>query len=153
MTNMTTARVFELIEAYGPEPAAWPDTEREAAVEVMQRSPDGFADALADARALEAALAALPEPQAPAGLAERIVASAPFKPVSEAPGLWAQIKSALLIGGSIIPSASALASSAVGLIIGYGALGTTQVAEVDYAEEAVYAAFDGGYDFESGDFN
>ena len=57
-----------------------------------------------------------------------------------------------MIGGSILPSASALASSAVGLIIGYGVIGTTQVAETDYANEAVYAAFDEGYDFEAGEF-
>ena len=153
MSDMTNARVFELIEAYGPEPAAWPEVERGAAQDVLLRSPDVFADALEEARALDAALAELPEPQAPAGLAERIVQSAPFKPADEAPGILVKLKSMVMIGGSIIPSASALASSAVGLIIGYGALGTTQVAEVDYAEEAVYAAFDGGYDFESGDFN
>ena len=120
MTHMTTARVFELIEAYGPETAAWPEGERDAAQDVLQRTPDVFAEALADARALEAALSALPEPQAPAGLAERIAASAPFKPAREARGLLAKIKSMVTIGGSIIPSASALASSAVGLIIGYG---------------------------------
>lgn len=153
MTDMTNARVIELIEAYGREPAAWPEDERAAAQDLLQRAPDAFAEAFEEAIALEAALATLPEPQVPAGLAERIVASAPFKPQRETAGFLARLKDMLSIGGSIIPSASALASSAVGLMIGYGAIGTTQVAEVDYAEEALYAAFDGGYDFESGEFN
>ncbi len=154
MTDMTNARVFELIEAYGPEPAAWPEAEQTAAVDLLQRHPEEFAGALQEARELDAALAALPEPQAPSGLAARIVASAPFEAQSETPGLLAKLKSMVTIGGSIIPSASALASSAIGLIVGYGALGTTQVADlnVDYAEEALYAAFDEGYDFEAGDF-
>ena len=153
MTDMTNARVFELIEAYGPEPAAWPEAERVAARELLQSAPDVFAEALEDARALDAALAALPEPRIPAGLAERIAASAPFTPAREPAGIFAKLRSMLMIGGSILPSASALASSAVGLIIGYGAFGAAQADEIDYAEEAIYAAFDGGYDFEIEDFN
>lgn len=149
---MTEARVLELIEAYGPEPGAWPDAEREAATALLRRSPDTFADALEDARLLDAALAGMPEPDIPAGLAERIVASAPTS--VERPSFLSLIKSKLSIGGSILPSASALASSALGLIIGYGALGTTQIASVDSAEQAVYAAFDADYgDFDIGDLN
>lgn len=154
MTDMTETRVFELIEAYGPEPVAWPDAERDAASDLLRANSDVFADAIAEARALDLALAGLEEPQPPADLAARIIASAPISREQEtsAPGLIAWIKSQLMVGGSILPSASALASSAVGLIIGYGAIGTTQVADVDYADEAVYAAFDEGYDFDVGDF-
>lgn len=152
MSDMTETRVLELIEAYGPEPAAWPEAERGAAEAVLRAAPDAFADAIEGARLLDAALADLPEPQAPAGLAERIIASAPTASANTQPGFLSKVKSWLTIGGSIIPSASALASSAVGLIIGYSTLGTVQVADVDYADEAVYAAFDEGYDFDLGDF-
>lgn len=154
MTDMTEARVFELIEAYGPEPASWPESERELAQEILQSRAHVFADALAEAHALDLALAELSEPSPPKGLAERIIASAPVSqtPRMASSGFLAKIKTRLMIGGSILPSASALASSAVGLIIGYGAIGTTQVADIDYADEAVYAAFDEGYDFELGEF-
>ena len=155
MKDMTEARVFELIEAYGPEPAAWPEAERDAASDLLQSNADMFAEAIAGARALGMALSSLAEPQPAADLAARIIASAPVmsKPAIKAPGFLTRLKSKLMIGGSILPSASALASSAVGLIIGYGVIGTTQVAETNYADEAVYAAFDEGYDFDAGDFS
>ena len=155
MSNMTEARVFELIEAYGPEPEAWPDGEREAAKAFMFGALSTFESAIAEARLLEAALTAMPEPQAPSGLAERIIASAPIAPANMEPGILEKLKSFFSIGGSVLPSASALASSALGLIIGYGALGTTtQVASVDSVDEAMYAAFDGGYEeFDFGALN
>ena len=153
MNDMTNERVIQLIEAYGPEPAAWPEEERGAAETLLKRAPDLFADALEDARMLDAALASLPEPQAPAGLAERIITSAPFARAEETSSLLAKLKSIISIGGSVIPTASALASAAVGLMVGYGALGTVQTADVDTAEEALYAALDGGFDFYSGDFS
>jgi len=153
MSNMTEARVFELIEAYGPEPAAWPEAERETATAFLRGAPETFRNAIVEARILEAALAAMPEPQPPAGLAERIIASAPVAIFDSGPGLFSRLKSIFSIGGSLVPSASALASSALGLVIGYGALGTTQVAELDYAEEAIYAAFDDSFDFDMGDFD
>ena len=153
MSNMTEARVFELIEVYGPEPAAWPDAEREAASTLLRSSPAVFEEALADTRALDAALAAIPEPSVPAGLAERIIATGP-KPAAARPGIFSQIKSLFSIDGSLIPTASGFASAALGLVIGYGALGTTQLASVDSAEEAVYVALDAGFgDFEIGDLN
>lgn len=152
MNDMTEARVLELIEAYGPEPSAWPQAERAAAEALLQSQPEAFESALEGARLLDAALAAMPEPQAPAGLAERIIASAPISPAPAQLGFMSKVKSWLSVGGSVIPSASALASAAVGMIVGYGTLGTVQVAEVNYADEAVYAAFDEGYDFNVGDF-
>lgn len=153
MSNMTEARVFELIEAYGPEPAAWPEAERETGAAFLRGAPETFAEAVAEARLLDAALGAMPQPQAPTGLAERIIASAPQRATRAGPGILPKLKSVFSIGGSLIPSASALASSALGLVIGYSVLGTTQMAEVDYAEEAIYAAFDDGYDFDLGDFD
>lgn len=154
MSNMTEARVFELIEAYGPEPEAWPDAERDAARTFLLGAPSTFKDAIAEARLLESALAAIPEPQAPAGLAERIIASAPLAEAKTGHGIFFKLKSMLSIGGSIIPSASALASAAVGMVIGYGALGATQIASIDSVDEAMYAAFDGGYEeFDFGALN
>ena len=79
MTDMTlsTERVLELIEAYGAEPGAWPDDERAAASMLIAESPDLFASALADSRALDALLLneAVPEPSA--ALSEAILAAAP----------------------------------------------------------------------------
>ena len=153
MTNMTEARVLELIEAYGPEPAAWPEQEREPASAMLRARPSVFSEALAEARALDAALLALPEPQAPAGLAERIIASAPVAKTARAAGILDAVRDKLSIGGKLWPSATAMASAVFGMFIGYSALGATQVASVDYADEAVYAAFDEGYDFDQGDFS
>lgn len=152
MTDMTEARVIELIEAYGHEPAAWPESERDAAEALLRASPDVFADAIADARMLDAALSAMPEPSIPAGLAERIIASAPAPKRSVRAGPFEGLKDLFSIGGKMWPSATAMASAAFGVMIGYGAIGTAQVASVDTAEEAVYAAFDQGYDFTLGDF-
>ena len=153
MTNMTNARVIQLIEAYGPEPGAWPDAERDAAEALLRAHPDIFAEALGEARALDVALSDLPEPVIPAGLAERIIASAPAtKPHAQA-GILSGLRSMVSIGGKLWPSAAAMASSAFGLMIGYGALGTTQVADADIVEEAVYAAFEEPYAFDIGDMS
>lgn len=155
MIDMTEARVFELIEAYGAEPEAWPEHEREAAQTFLMGAPSTFREAISEAKMLDAMLADMPEPQVRVGLAEQIMGSAPIVSQSSPGSVLSKLKSVFSIGGSLVPSASALASSVLGLIIGYGALGTaTQVANVDGAEEAVYAAFYSGYDeFDIGALN
>lgn len=155
MTDMTEARVFELIEAYGSEPEAWPERERDAAQTFLKGAPSTFREAISEAKMLDAMLADMPEPQIPTGLAEQIMATAPVGAHASEGGVLSKLKSVFSIGGSLVPSASALASSVLGLIIGYGALGTaTQVASVDSAEEAVYAAFYSEYDdFDIGALN
>jgi len=151
MTDMTEARVLELIAAYGPEPAAWPDAEREAAAALLRAVPEMFEEALIEARMLDDALAAFPVVQPPAGLAARIIASAPTASAKQESGFVARLKSLLSIDGQLWPSATALASAMFGLLIGYGTIGAAQVAEVDLAEEAVFAAFDETFDYDIGD--
>lgn len=144
MSGMTEERIFELIEAYGPEPTAWPEGERDAAEALMRERSHLYKDSLEDAHLLDAALADMPEPQMPAGLAKRIIAGAPQ---ASSPGIFARLKDTFSIGGQMWPSATAFASALFGMVIGYGALGTaTQVAETDPFEEAIYAAFDSGYE-------
>ena len=77
--KMTVERVLQLIEAFGAEPGGWPEDERAAASSLIEAEPDVFAEALSEARALDAFLLseALPEPSdelvatilAPAGAA------------------------------------------------------------------------------------
>lgn len=150
MTDMTESRVMALIEAYGPEPSAWPEDERDAARALLKSRADVFADALQEARLLDSALSSMPEPSIPAGLAERIIASAP---ASQRAGWLTQLKSFISIGGQVWPAATAMASTAFGLVIGYGAIGSTQIDDIDYAEEAVYAAFEPNYDINIGDLS
>ena len=50
---VTIDRVLELIAAYGALPAAWPEDERAAAIEILKADPDRFAAALDEAYALD----------------------------------------------------------------------------------------------------
>lgn len=73
---MNTERLQTLIEAYGADPARWPEAERAAAAQLAAAS--GADTSLQQARALDAELAAaLPLPSLPQGLRARILRSAP----------------------------------------------------------------------------
>lgn len=69
-------RLFAVIDAHGADPARWPEAERNG-LELLARSPQA-AGALAEARALDAALAKAPMPAAAEldHLKARILASA-----------------------------------------------------------------------------
>ena len=76
---MTEDRLIELIEAWGADPSAFPEAERAAARAMLAAQPARFAAAIAEARALDAALAAFQDTC-------RSLRAAPF-PVVGAPGV------------------------------------------------------------------
>lgn len=110
--NMTDARLFELIETWGSDPAGWPDGERASGKAHLLAYPERFAAAIAHARELDLMLGALPEPEMPAGLADAIVSSAPA-PRRATGGLprWFGIRAPWA-------PASGLAAAALGLFMG-----------------------------------
>jgi predicted anti-sigma-YlaC factor YlaD len=73
MTNMTLDRFARIVEAYGAEPRAWPEAERDAALAF--HAHNGEARKLCDeAAALDAMLAQSQAPQADRALEDRIMA-------------------------------------------------------------------------------
>jgi hypothetical protein len=116
---MTDERLMELIETWGADPAAYPEAERAAALARMREAPERFAGAVAAARALDAALAGLPEVLPPPALTAALMASAPkrraaksafglprFSPWAPAGGA-AALASGLFMGLFIAPVANA----------------------------------------------
>ncbi|MBI1399243.1 hypothetical protein [Hyphomonas sp.] len=116
---MTEDRLFELIEIWGADPDAYPESERAGAKALLAAYPQRFAAALADARALDAAFAQLPDILPSAALTEALIASAPkpasagaawrlpkFAPWAPASG-FAALAAGLFMGLMIAPTASA----------------------------------------------
>jgi hypothetical protein len=75
---MTPERFETLAEAFGGDVAVWPAAEREAAAAFMAAEPARAGAILAEAEALDSALAAFSPPRAASGLMDRIVAGAPM---------------------------------------------------------------------------
>lgn len=136
--KMTVERVLQLIEAFGAEPGGWPEDERAAASSLIEAEPDVFAEALSEARALDAFLLseALPEPSDE--LVATILASAPVAAAARK-GVFGGLSSVLFPRGVRWPAGAALASLMMGLVGGYayasGNLG------YDQADAVYYAAF------------
>jgi hypothetical protein len=116
---MTEDRLIELIEAWGADPSAFPEVERAAARAMLAAQPARFAAVIAEVRALDAALARLPEILPSAALTEALIASAPrarpatggfrvpkFFPWAPASGL-AALAAGLFMGVMVAPAASA----------------------------------------------
>ena len=139
--TMTADRVLELIQAYGAEPGGWPDQDREAALAVLRAQPDHFADALKEARELDAMMIALDVPEPPIGLSESILASAP-KPAPQQSNMFGALGNFLFPQGTKWPASAALASLLMGLVGGY-AYASTGIG-YDQADSAYYTAF--GFD-------
>lgn len=141
---ISVERVLEIIAAYGAQPFAWPEDERDAAEALIEAEPARFADAIAAARMLDEALASEqildPSPM----LAEKILSAAPIKAQTRA-GWLADVRRALFPQGVRWPAGAALASLAMGLVGGYAYASTGAV--YDEADQALYTAF--GYDAET----
>lgn len=142
---MNDERLLELIATYGAAPMAWPEAEREAALAHLDAHPARFEAALAEARALDHAFAseALPEP--PAGLAGRIMASAPAEASVSRLRPVARLKEFVFPNGLRWPAGAAVAALVMGLFAGVATAPAT--AENGYrtdGEQVVYAAL--GYD-------
>lgn len=116
---MTEDRLIELIESWGADPSAFPEAERAAARALLATNPARFAAAIDEARALDAALARMPDILPSAALTEALVASAP-KPKRAGGGFrlskfapWAPASCAaalaagLFMGLMVAPTASA----------------------------------------------
>jgi len=83
--EMTLERLRRLLDAYGARPRSWPEVERDAARELIARSP--AARALCDAAAaLDALLERVPAPEPSPVLVGRILATAPRPTVLPFPG-------------------------------------------------------------------
>jgi hypothetical protein len=112
---MTPERFETLAAAYGGDVARWPAAEREAAALVMAAEPAWAQAALADAAALDVALAAYVGPRVSASLTERIVATAPrprlrrgwgawLAPAGLGAGLAAACAAGVLLGAQLVPA-------------------------------------------------
>ena len=75
--TLSDERILDLIEAYGADPAAFPEVEREAAARRMTEAPGLFAKTLAEARRLDQLLDLVPEADVSASLRDSLLASAP----------------------------------------------------------------------------
>lgn len=116
---MTEDRLIELIEAWGADPSGFPEADRTAAKALLAARPERFAAAISGARALDAALARMPEILPSAALTEALIASAPkarpvtgslrlpkFAPWAPASG-FAALAAGLIMGVMVAPAASA----------------------------------------------
>lgn len=116
---MTEDRLLELIAAWGADPSGWPEAEQPAARALLAVQPERFAAALAEARALDEALAGLPDILPSTALEEAIIASArrpraarngfrlpKFVPWAPAGG-FAALAAGVMLGLVVAPAASA----------------------------------------------
>ena len=110
--SMTDARLIELIETWGADPASWPEADKAAGKMLLAAHPERFSETIAQARQLDLMLGALPEPEMPAALAQAIMNAAP-RPKRAGGGLyrWFDLKTPWA-------PASGLAAAAVGLLMG-----------------------------------
>jgi hypothetical protein len=133
---MTDARLIELIEAWGADVNAFPETERDAATVLLADAPQRFTTHLMAAREMDVLLGAVPEVTPSATLTAALIDLAP-KPKLQRRSWFAAIPR--------WPAVGALASLAIGLAIG---LGTAQPVASDASQDAVdtlvYAAL--GFD-------
>ncbi|MBW8814124.1 MAG: hypothetical protein JF588_11920 [Caulobacterales bacterium] len=113
---MTPERFETLAEAYGGNVARWPAAEREAAALLMAAQPSWAQAVLAQAGALDVALAAYAPLRASAALTDRIVASAPaprrraswiawLAPAGLGAGLAAACAAGVMLGAQLAPPA------------------------------------------------
>lgn len=136
--TITTERILELIAAYGAEPGAWPEDERVAATMRIAESPDLFAAALDEARALDAFLQTESHLEPSSALSDAILSVAP-PPQRTSNSVLGGLTSLIFPQGTRWPAGAALASLLMGLVGGY-AYASTGIG-YDQADAAYYAAF------------
>ena len=134
--GITDERIFELIGAYGADTHAFPEAEREAARQRIAQAPSLFASALEEASLLDGALDGLADIPVSAALRETLIAGAPKpKPVSGTG------RTGLLRFLPAWVPAGAVASLAMGVLIGVNVSAPVSVAVADDEADAVmYAA-------------
>lgn len=132
---MDKERFAAIVAAYGADPGRWPERERHAAQAYARAHADECAALLAEARALDAALAAAPAHQPSDLLTARVMAA-------HRAGLRAG-----LIHGPRRAALALAACAAMGVLIGFGGARLAPVASPsDGAEEMLAAVFGGGED-------
>lgn len=135
---VTEARLLEILDSWGADPAAWPAGERAGALALLQARPDLFGQALAEALALDELLAALPLPMPSDALTASILSGAvPGRPPRAA--RWASPVQA----GRLRPVAG-LVAAAAGLVMGLMAAPATGGTQPDELETLVVAVL--GFD-------
>lgn len=139
MMKASEDRVFELIAAYGAEPGAWPEDERDAAKATLAEFPERFADALAKAKALDLVMFNETVPEPDSDLAKRILAAAPQAPRQA--GSFASLLKWRLPGRQW-PAGATLASLMIGLVSGYAYAGNVTSAEFETADEFYVGLFE-----------
>ncbi|WP_273184187.1 hypothetical protein [Hyphomonas adhaerens] len=135
--TLSDERILDLIEAYGADPVAFPEAERDAAVRRMNEAPSLFAKALDEARRLDQFLDIVPETEVSASLRDSLLASAPKPARAARPerGLWRFLPGWLPAG--------AVASLVMGLMIGVNVSLPASVASAQTTDETdavMYAA-------------
>lgn len=135
--KMTVERVLALIAAFGGDPEDWPETDREPARALLLAQPDAFAVALADAKELDRFLARQPIPEPSAGLAERILSTAP-KPVARPS---ARLMGWLFPRGLRWPAGAVVSSLVIGIVSGYAYAGSLVGDTAISADDAYESAF------------
>lgn len=136
-STLSDERILDLIEAYGADPAAFPETERESAARRITEAPGVFAKALEDARRLDQFLDLVPEAEVSASLRDSLLASAPKPKRAARPerGLRRFLPGWLPAG--------AVASLVMGVMIGVNVSLPSSVASAQTSDEAdavMYAA-------------
>ncbi len=143
---MNETRFQELLEAYGGDPKRWPEGERADAEAFAASNPVLTADALADARALDALLATSQEGAPSEALRLRVLAAAPQAPARSG-GLSAWLGG---MGAARPALGVALAvMMSIGVLTGYQLGG--RASHQDAAEALWAAAFSGadpGFSYE-----
>lgn len=152
------ARFEAILDAYGADPARWPEAERDAALELMRREPEGAQAALAAARALDAALDAAPDAAPSEALRARVLAAAQSGESAEsqaaARGWLGALAGVFAVSGRTAtahPAAALMALFVIGVGAGYSAGGAALREQA--LEAALTAAFespDPGYGAQDG---
>lgn len=133
---MKDDRIIELIEAYGTNPEAWPDADREAGAAALAAPSDDVKAALAAYAPLDALFADMAPVEAPDHLIGAIVDKVPERPVEkQAQGSWLS---------AFLPKrlAGQLTAAAASLVLGLGiGLGTATAETEDLGSDAaIYSA-------------
>ena len=134
--GLTDERIFALIDAYGADPGAFPEAERDLARRRMAEAPALFSGALKEAVLLDDVLGRLPDVDVPTSLREALIAGAPAaKPAAGQAGAgWMRFLPGWVPAGAV-------ASLVMGVLIGVNVSLPASVANADTEADAVmYAA-------------
>ena len=139
---ITLERFKDLVAAYGADPARWPERERLAALDLLQRSADARS-VMEEARAIDRLLDLSPTTSVSSDLQTRILAALP-QGGSSGSGITAFLASLLPGRPAWVPAAAFALSLALG--IGAGAYAPTLAGLEIGGRDAALIAMSGGFD-------